>query len=284
MIKVIDTHSQIDGLFIEGRFDFEKWQKYINLIYSDCDKMFTDDVKECTATGKYTWEKDFLPIIEAVYESQKLAELHSSFLQVIDGLNERVVQKFGREVDVDIVLYLGLCNGAGWVTDIDGRTVILLGIEKILELDWCSPDDMRGLIYHELGHVFQAQYGVLIQKSTDSAKDFVWQLFTEGVAMYFEQALVGDTEYYHQDKNGWKAWCDEHFDDILMDFKSDLPDMTPKNQRYFGDWADYCGRGDVGYYLGARFVHFLLQKYEFENVINLDAETVYSLFEEYCKK
>lgn len=59
-------------------------------------------------------------------------------------------------INADVALYLGFCNGAGWVTDIDAKTVVLLGIEKIIELDWVSVDDMRGLVYHELGHVYQA--------------------------------------------------------------------------------------------------------------------------------
>lgn len=202
MIKIVDTLSQINALFDNGEFNYPKWRRYINSIYDGCEDIFIDDVRECIATGKYTWQKDFLPKINNVYGNDKLQVLYSSFLQVINGLDERIVQKFGREVDADIVLYLGLCNGAGWVTDIDDRTVILLGIEKIIELNWCSPDDMRGLIYHELGHVYQAQYGVLECRCKDNAKNFVWQLFVEGVAMYFEQALVGNLNYYHQDKDG----------------------------------------------------------------------------------
>ncbi len=281
MIKIIDTYNQIGDLFIGGNFDFEKWKKYINSMYPDCDKMFTDDVKEYIATGKYTFEQDFLPIINNVFNNPKLDAIHRSFLMVIDGLNKKIERKFGREVDAEIVLYLGLCNGAGWVTDINGKTVILLGVEKIIELDWCSIDDMRGLIYHELGHVYQAQYGVLERESAEDAKNFIWQLFVEGVAMYFEQLLVGDIKYYHQDKNGWKAWCDEHFVRILQDFKNDLATMTEKDQRYFGDWADYHGKGDVGYYLGARFVHFMLQKYKFDEIIDFDIDAVCTALEEF---
>lgn len=281
MIKIIDTYNQIGDLFIGGNFDFEKWKKYINSMYPDCDKMFTDDVKEYIATGKYTFEQDFLPIINNVFNNPKLDAIHRSFLMVIDGLNKKIERKFGREVDAEIVLYLGLCNGAGWVTDINGKTVILLGVEKIIELDWCSIDDMRGLIYHELGHVYQAQYGVLERESAEDAKNFIWQLFVEGVAMYFEQLLVGDIKYYHQDKNGWKAWCDEHFVRILQDFKNDIATMTEKDQRYFGDWADYHGKGDVGYYLGARFVHFMLQKYKFDEIIDFDIDAVCTALEEF---
>ena len=284
MIKIINTLPQIYELFDNGSFNIEKWKIYINSIYKDCDNLFISDVEEYTRTGKYTFENDFLPIINAVYRNLKLYELQSSFEQVVDGLNKKIVENFTKEIDADIVLYLGLCNGAGWVTEICGRTVVLLGIEKIIELDWCSVDGMRGLIYHELGHVYQLQYGVLKQETQNSEEAFLWQLFTEGIAMYFEQALVGDLNYYHQDKNGWKIWCDEHFEQILSDFKSYLPTMNAQNQRYFGDWANYCGKGDVGYYLGARFVHFLLEFYEFDELICFDdIDKICELFGKFTK-
>lgn len=283
MIKIINTLPQINELFDNSSFNLEKWKIYINSLYHDSENIFLDDVKEYTNTGEYTFDDDFLPIINVVYKNPKLCKLQSSFEQVIEGLNERIISKIGKEINADIVLYLGLCNGAGWVTEINGRTVVLLGIEKIIELDWISADDMRGLIYHELGHVYQAQYGALEQKAENNEKAFIWQLFTEGVAMYFEQALVDDTNYYHQDKDGWKEWCDNHFEQILSDFQSDLPTMNNQNQRYFGDWADYHGKDDVGYYLGARFVHHLLESYKFDDLINFDIDKVCELFEQFSK-
>ena len=28
--------------------------------------------------------------------------------------------------------------------------------------------------------------------------------------MVFEQEFIGDAEYFHQDRNGWKEWCDKN--------------------------------------------------------------------------
>jgi len=207
--------------------------------------------------------------------------LHSSFCKVTDRLNERIVACFGKELDVDIALYVGLCNGAGWVTNINGRDTVLLGIEKILELNWQDEDSMYGLIYHELGHVYHKQYGKFHQDSGDNKQKFVWQLFTEGIAMYFEQVLVNDFNYYHQNRNGWKEWCDNHFQQIVADFNGDLPTMTRSNQKYFGDWVNYCGRGDVGYYLGTRFVQHLCKRYDLEQLIHMKIEDVYKKYTEF---
>ena len=57
--------------------------------------------------------------------------------------------------------------------------------------------------------------------------------------MYFEQALVNNFNYYHQSKNGWLEWCDNHYEQISTNFYSDLPTMTKLNQHYLGDWVSY---------------------------------------------
>ncbi len=143
---------------------------------------------------------------------------------------------------------------------------------------------MRGLIYHELGHVYHKQFGLLQQLDEENARFFVYQLFVEGVAMYFEQSLARDFNYFHQDDNGWKKWCDENFEMILKDFQKDLPKMTRFNQRYFGDWTNYKGKADVGYYLGARFVRHLTEAYTFDDIINFNSELVYKLYSDFASK
>lgn len=261
-------------MFCNGRFDLKRWREYINTIYRNTSDIFEDDLQEYIESGSYTYEDDILPLLNRVQGHPFLETLHTSFVRVTNGLNQRIIDCFAHELEIDIVLYLGLCNAAGWVTDINGRDVILLGIEKILELSWYDEDSMYGLIYHELGHIYHKQYGAFEQEGRNQSQNFIWQLFTEGIAMYFEQLLMNDFSYYHQNKDGWKNWCDAHFQQILMDFQADLPDMTRFNQRYFGDWVDYCGRADVGYYLGARFVQDLCSRYDFEQLIRLEIEEV----------
>lgn len=278
MIRIIDTYSQINTLFDYSTFNYEKWVVYMNSIYENSSTIFKNEIDEYINSGKYTFDNDFLPVINAVYNNPKLEILHENFISITININERILKQFSREVHIDIVLYLGLCNAAGWVTRINGFDTILLGVEKIIELNWYNLSSMYGLIYHELGHVYQEQYGILSQASDDNKKNFVWQLFTEGIAMYFEQTLVGNYNYYHQDAGGWKEWCDNHFVQILRDFNLDLPTMTQFEQRYFGDWCNYHGYSDVGYYLGARFVHHLLGKYYFDEMISFNIDFIYELY------
>jgi len=281
MLKITDTYKAIESLFGDSGFDFAKWEIYAESLIGGLPELLKDDLKFYLQDG-YSFEGDFLPIINSVRGSRRAETVHEAFLAVTDGLAEKITRVFGKELDVEIVLYLGLCNAAGWVTRFGERDVILLGIEKILELGWCGVDDMYGLVYHELGHIFHRQYGSFDHPCDGEQKSFVWQLFREGFAMWFEQMLVGRAEYFHQDKNDWKIWCDEHFPQILVDFDRDLPTMTRENQRYFGDLVDYNGHGDVGYYLGARFVRRLSEKYSVDELVNLTPDDVWKLYTDFA--
>lgn len=276
MIRAYNTLDKIDEIFDDGDFNINKWEKYINSFLNNKAHMFKDDLEQYVISGQYSYEEDFLPLLNNVYHHPKLDIVIDNFQKITERLDDKVKQHF-KEMDVDIYLYLGLLNGAGWATIIDNRHVILLGIEKILELDWTSIDDMYGLIYHELGHIYHMVYGNL-DLNNDS---FIYQLYYEGIAMHFEQLLKEDPNYFHQDKNGYLSFCEDCFDMIKTDFKNDLADMDIYNQRYFGDWTNYYGYGDVGYYLGAKFVDYLANKYDFDQLINLDHITIEKAFIEF---
>ena len=81
-----------------------------------------------------------------------------------------------------------------------------------------------------------------------------------------------------------KIWCGKHFHQILEDFNVDLPSMTRFNQRYFGDWVNYCGYSDVGYYLGTRFVQELCNQSSLEELVNLIIDDVYKVYLEYVNR
>ena len=74
-------------------------------------------------------------------------------------LQERLPVLFDKECEVTVVLYLGLCNAAGWVTFLGGKKVVLLGVEKVLELNWDSEEKLKALLYHEIGHIWHEIYG-----------------------------------------------------------------------------------------------------------------------------
>lgn len=282
-LKIKNTLNKISNIYSNGSFDINKWYSYIEDISPNLKQLCLEDMNEAISTGLVTFEKDYLPILNNVMNDDKNRnEVITSFEEVTNNLTSKLISKFGKTIDVEIILYLGLCNGAGWVVTLDDKTYCLLGIEKIMELNWCDINSMYGLIYHELGHVYHNQYGIL-ERTFDNNKQFLWQLFTEGIAMYFEQTLVGEYNYFHQDKNGWKEWCDKNINQIKIDFYNDLNDMTFENQRYFGDWIYYNEHNDVGYYLGAKFVQFICSKYQFDDILSFNIGLVERLYLEFME-
>ncbi len=282
-MKIINACSEILSVYDNGRFDMEKWKAYMDRFVPGVKESCLRDMQDCVKAG-FSWEQSFMPVLNAVAaEKQKIEKTVDVFRQVTEHLDEKILAVFHRSVDADVILYLGLCNGAGWVTELNGRTTILLGIEKIIELDWCNKDMMTALIIHELGHVYQAQYGVFRIHTDDLKERFLWQLFTEGVAMVYEQEVVGDPDYFHQDIKGWKKWCEEHESLILTSFAEDLNTMTQDDQRYFGDWVSFEGYGDTGYYLGTKFVRYMLKNGDFDRIIGYGIGDVKERFERYLE-
>ncbi|MCM1237188.1 MAG: hypothetical protein NC489_44530 [Ruminococcus flavefaciens] len=281
-MNIVNTYPAILKAYSGNMFSFDKWKNYIDSALPDLFQILVLDAQKSLETGKASWDRDYLPVLNNVACNNELREItYHSFCKVTENLEHTLQVQFGKNLDVNIIFYLGLCNGAGWVTEYHGHTVILLGIEKIMELNWCSLDNLYGLIYHELGHVYQKQYGIFDRTFDNNADTFLWQLFTEGVEMYFEQRLVGNANYYHQDKAGWKIWCDNHLQQIKEDFNNDMKIMTHANQRYFGDWVVYNGYSDVGYYLGCRFVRYILSMYRLDEMICFDIDMVKKLFQQF---
>ena len=133
-MKIINSASLIKNLFINNQFNFKQWEIYINDLIPNSKKIFIDDMQQALNTGKVTFEKDFLPVLNNATPDNTLFQTTvKSFDDITKNLEQNIVNKFGKTINVNIVLYLGLCNGAGWVIDINEKTYILLGIEKIIE-------------------------------------------------------------------------------------------------------------------------------------------------------
>jgi hypothetical protein len=283
-MKIVNTLDKIHEVYPDGSFSLSKWQEYLETILPGHSSLFLDDMNQTIALGNYTFKEHFLPILQAVYQKPNEVQiLIKNFEEAAKQLEEQVLRTLGKPIDVEIILYLGLCNGAGWVVDLEQKPYLLVGVEKVLELQWYDLPSFQGLLYHELGHLYQRQYGVLDRQTSNPREHFLWQLLTEGVAMYCEQLLVQDFSFFHQDRDGWLDWCDQHLQQIKQDFDHDIDSMTQQNQRYFGDWVRYEGYSDVGYYLGAKFVRFIAEQYSLYDIINMDHQRVNHLFEAFME-
>ena len=273
-MKTINTCDKIKSVFANG-FDIELWRKYAREISKELTSKCENDAKS------YDFNKEVLPVLNLALNNEKIDFVNKNFQSVIKTLNSNLNKLFDKEPDINIVLYLGLCNGAGWATTLDGKNTVLLGIEKIIELGWGDETNMRALILHEIGHLWHKLNGNLHIPEYTKRRKGIAQLYCEGVAMVCEHILCGDDEFYHQDKNGWLNWCYENENDIKKEYLRRLNEKESV-QDFFGDWCSYNGRSDVGYFLGCRFVRFLMKANSLKEIANMKYKVLNKAFKEFA--
>lgn len=273
-MKIVDTYNDIFSAYSNRKFDLALWEKYADKIPLNLKQKVKSDYL------RNDFDNLGLPVLNSLPDKTELLEqAHNAFLKVTENLSQRIMDKFGVDLDVTIVFYLGLCNAAGWATTIDGKSVVLLGIEKIVELEWCNESSMIALIYHELGHIWHFLYepkAMMLNKKTKAMQ----QLFREGIAMVFEQSLCNDFSYFHQDINGWLEWCTENETEIKTEYLRRV-DSHESVQDFFGDWCSYKAHSDVGYFLGSRFVLYLMKEYNLQEIAGFKLNRVYKEFHSY---
>lgn len=273
-MKIINTCDNIKMLFSIG-FDMSVWRKYADEISKELPSKCENDAKE------YDFNESVLPVLEAALNADKIDFVSRNFQIVIDTLNANLTRLFDTEPDINIILYLGLCNGAGWATTLDGKDTVLLGIEKIIELDWGDEANMRALILHEIGHLWHKMNGNLHLPEFTKRRKAIAQLYCEGIAMVCEHILCGDNDFYHQNKEGWLDWCRENESEIKKEYLRRM-DNKESIQDFFGDWCSYNGYSDVGYYLGCRFVEYLIKSYSLKEIANFSYRKLNKEFKGYA--
>lgn len=275
-MKIIDTYPEIISLIdkMSGNFDLGLWEEYAERISRDLAEKCKHD------SNAYDFYKDIMPVLNAAINShEKLEVAHNSFVKATYGLGEKIEAAVGIELHVDVLFYIGLCNGAGWATNLGGKPAVLLGVEKIMELGWYDFKAMAALIHHELGHIWHYAAGDISEEAIETP---MMQLYSEGIAMYFEQLILGDFNYYHQDKDGWQKWCNGNIDALNTEYLRRL-DAGESVQDFYGDWCSYQGHSDIGYFLGCEFVKNLAKKYTLDELAKLDEEVVYKEFKGYAR-
>lgn len=267
-MHIIDTYPHIGRCLEEGHFSRRGWAAYMDEACPGIRLPVEEDIAD------YDYTRDILPVLEAAFtDPLRLETMHSSFLSATEGLEERIRSELGTQIDAELILYMGLCSGAGWATRIGDRPTVLLGMEKILELNWIDRDSMIGLIYHELGHLWH--FGQRRAPAFAPEDRALWQLYTEGMAMYCEQRLCQDAHYYHQDRSGWLAWCEENRSRLFAEYRS-RADAGESVQDFFGDWCSFEGKSDVGYFLGAELVRSMTAWHASDALFDLSAEDIHA--------
>ena len=109
----------------------------------------------------------------------------------------------------------------------------------------------------------------------------IFQLYQEGIAMVFEQTMFNDANYYHQNRDGWLDWCLKNEKEIKEEYLKRI-NNNQGVQDFFGDWCNYKGYSDVGYFLGTQFVRYMLKKYPQIEIATMNISKISEEFSLYC--
>lgn len=262
-MTIIDSSNHIQCCYEDGLFSLSRWRSYMQAVYPAAIPLIESD------SARYDFQRDVLPVLNAAAnQPEKLAQLQQSFQSAIIHLEEEIYQHFHTIIDADIILYLGLCNGAGWAATVNGKPAVLLGIEKIIELNWLDEKSMIALLYHELGHLWHHQERKLAWGGETAEEKALWQLYSEGVAMFFEQTLCRNERFFHQDQDGWLNWCTRNKTRLFAEYIRRI-EQNGSIQDFFGDWRRLEGHSDVGYYLGSALIRTALKQYSINELPHL---------------
>lgn len=153
-MKIIDTYNDSYKSYENGVFNKTLWDNYAVSAFPGLKGKIEQDFSRLADYKDKIYE-----ILNDIPKNIEAAETaHQSFLSATKNLSDKIANHFNVDLDVTIILYLGLGNAAGWATTINKQKVVLVGLEKIIELGWYSERDMQDLIYHELGHIYHSLF------------------------------------------------------------------------------------------------------------------------------
>ena len=275
-MRIINTLNQIRSCFMNQEFDLDKWEIYAEEISPFLVDLCKEDIRT------YDFEKEVLPVIDQVmHDTESLKQLETSFQNVCAVLERNLSKLFEQNPAFDLILYLGLCNGAGWATKLGMNDTVLLGVEKIIEQGRTNEQDLKGQNYQEIGHIWHFKNSEKIGDLKVS-DNFVNQFHEEGIAMVCEQILCSDPDFYHQDKEGWLLWCKENETvlkkEILYRVENGL-----SLQDFFGDWCAFMDHSDTGYFIGCQFIRGLLDSMSLNEIAVMEEERIKEEFIRYLK-
>ena len=191
MIHIIDTFKDFKNNFqhnldlsIEDKIQL--WESNYIRNYPELEYICKDDFE----SNGYSWRDIAANMVfnRTKDDFSKMLEAYDNILYAINNITSKVQQVFHIEIDINIVLYSGLCNSAGWVTRYAGKRAVLFGIDKIAKLGWHTLDKIEPLIAHELCHVIhfairgEDDLNISIERNTFNKG--LWSIYEEGFAQF----------------------------------------------------------------------------------------------------
>lgn len=279
MISLIDTFEDFrmcfqDNLDATIKEKIKIWEDCYISNFPELERKCKEDYE----SNGYDWREIAENIVfnKTKDDFNKMIQAHNNILKILDKINSKVEYIFNIDVDMNIVLYCGLCNSAGSVHSYNGKRTIFYGIDKIAELNWHTIDKLEPLLSHELCHVLHFE----LRGEDDLPQDIeknnynegIWYLYEEGFAQFFQYKLLGKSV----DSRGsqWLQKCRENKEQLKSLYLTALYDKEKGTKYFFCDWFQVLGISDTGYYLGAEFINVLSNKYNMKDMARLQFETI----------
>lgn len=197
------------------------------------------------------------------YIDQRLSEMEHAHTD-LPGLCRSVFAKAQQLLSIGepitFVIHVGIGCGAGWAASYGGAPAVLLGLEGIAENGWCEAGSLRGLLAHEIGHIF-----FRLERNRGGERPLGengWsQLYDEGFAQYCEGIMIDQGTFHEQagdQDEDWLVWCQAHSSWLAAEFLRAIETEQPVS-RFFGSWFEVEGHSQTGYFLGYEVIKRLAQ-------------------------
>ena len=180
-----------------------------------------------------------------------------------------------------VVTYVGIGNGAGWATQWENRFAILCGLENIAELGWYHEYKIRGLLSHEIGHLFMMS----VRGCKDTQRltaDPLLVLYEEGFAQHCEHVMMGSETWHCSSQNGWVEWCMKREGYLARRYLEAMQEKE-KRRRFFGSWLEIDGWRQTGYFLGCRIVQRMAESMSLREIAIVNDDEIKISVEEYLR-
>lgn len=221
-----------------------------------------DDWRQIARENVFPGMNDKLPAIDRAYQNLR---------RIIKPIEGKARDVFDFHDPVRYVLYVGLGNGAGWVTRYTGNWAVLFGLEGIVDSGFDAPTSLEGLVAHELGHVVHFTWREA--QGLGEGEGPWWQLYEEGFAQSCEaETLPGDAWHIRRSSadDDWLAWCRENRAWLAAEFLR-VVDQGQSIRPFFGSWYEVRGRKQTGYFLGQQVIGRLADSMGLKDIALLDS-------------
>ena len=202
----------------------------------------------------------------------QMIEARDELAECLASVCHRAQHALGLNFDVVFVI-LALGYG-GWATTYQGQRACLLGLDTVAELGWTAAPVLKGLIAHELGHLFHLERRA--RRGMAAGEGPLWDAYEEGFAQRCEHLIMGqDTWHAGHGQEKWLAWCREHKSWLAQEFLKTVAAGEPVYD-FFGTWPEYSIRGyqDCGRFLAHEVIREREKHVELEDIAVLAAKEV----------